>query len=91
MASMPQPELFSWEHVAALGDLKRLQLLLSVIPDEAVTQHLEALGSHGRNDYPVRAIWNSVLAGVHANDRNSNTNAVFPVRRVTSLIGSAVN
>jgi hypothetical protein len=58
------PWLFSWQDVEALGDLKRLQLVLSVMPDERLVRALEAVRGKGRDDYPVRAVWNSLLAGV---------------------------
>jgi hypothetical protein len=34
------------------------------MPDEALMRALEQHRGHGRNDYPVRAMWNSVLAGI---------------------------
>lgn len=65
MASIPQPSLFSWKEVQSLGDLDRLLLVLRTIPDEALVCRLEKLrGNKGRNDYPVRATWNSLLAGI---------------------------
>jgi hypothetical protein len=57
-------KLFSWEDVDALGDLERLELVLRYMPDEELMVHLEGLRYRGRDDYPVRAMWNSVLAGI---------------------------
>ena len=58
-------QFFSWDEVQPLGDLECLQLVLDTIPDESLMQILErARGRRGRNDYPVQAMWNSVLAGV---------------------------
>ena len=34
------------------------------MPDDELMEMLEAERSNGRDDYPVRALWNSVLAGV---------------------------
>ena len=59
-----QRNLFSWQDVDGLGDLKRLQLVLSVLPDEGLMRRLESERGKGRDDYPVRAVWNSLLAGV---------------------------
>lgn len=56
--------LFRWQEVEALGDLRRLELVLSVLPDEGLMKALEASRGRGRDDYPVRAIWNSLIAGV---------------------------
>ena len=64
MAIIPQRRLFSWKDVENLGDLERLQLVLDVIPDEGLMRLLETRRGRGRDDYPVRAVWNSVLAGV---------------------------
>jgi len=64
MASIPQKSLFSWKEVEALGDLERLRLVLRWLPDEQLMQVLEEERGKGRNDYPVRAVWNSLLAGV---------------------------
>jgi hypothetical protein len=39
-------------------------MVLRVIPDEALMRRLEEVRGKGRDDYPVRAEWNSLLAGV---------------------------
>jgi len=64
MAIIPQTKLFCWEDVENLGDLERLRLVLEAIPDEPLMRKLEAHRGRGRDDYPVRAMWNSLLAGV---------------------------
>ena len=64
MAIIPQMKFFSWDEVQPLGDLERLQLVLDTIPDEPLMRILERARGRGRNEYPVRAMWNSVLAGV---------------------------
>ena len=64
MAIVHQPDLFSWEHVDAASDLDRLRLLLEALPDEALMRVLEAERKGRRDDYPLRALWNSVLAGI---------------------------
>jgi hypothetical protein len=50
--------------VQAKSDLDRLQLVLDALPDEELMQKLERQRGRGRDDYPVRATWNSVLAGI---------------------------
>ena len=62
MATIPEPHLFCWDSVDQLGDLERLQLVLDELPDEPLMQLLEARRGHGRNDYPVRPMWNSLIA-----------------------------
>jgi hypothetical protein len=64
MAIIPQPHLFSWENVDAESDLRRLELVLQALPDEKLMQKLEFGRGGGRNDYPVRAVWNSLIAAV---------------------------
>lgn len=64
MAIIPQTRLFSWKEIDELGDLERLRLVLDYLPDEELMEHLEKVRYRGRDDYPVRAVWNSILAGV---------------------------
>ncbi len=64
MAIIPQPLLFSWKEIEGLGDLSRLRLLLENLPDEDLMQSLETARGKGRDDYPVRAMWNSLLSGI---------------------------
>ncbi len=60
-----QKRLFSWYEIGSLSDLKRLQLVLDNLPDERLMRQLERdRGPHGRDDYPVRAMWNSLIAQV---------------------------
>jgi len=55
--------MFSWENeIENLGDNERLVKVLENLPDEALMQQLEKERGHGRNDYPVRAMWNMLLA-----------------------------
>jgi len=64
MAIIAQHSLFSWKEIENLADLQRFSLLLTHLPDELLMRRLESQRGHGRNDYPVRAMWNSVLAGI---------------------------
>lgn len=64
MAIIPRRSLFSWKNVESKSDLDRLRLVLEVLPDEALMVRLETQRGRGRDDYPVRAIWNSLLAGI---------------------------
>ena len=64
MAIIHQKQLFSWKEIENLGDLQRFSLLVKYLPDENLMSNLESLRSKGRDDYPVRAIWNSILAGI---------------------------
>ncbi len=64
MAILPQPLLFEWKEIEEIGDLSRLRLLLENLPDEKLMRHLESERGNGRDDYPIRAMWNSLLAGI---------------------------
>jgi hypothetical protein len=64
MAAIEQQNLFTWEDVEARSDLDRFTLVRDHLPDERIVQYLEAMRGKGRDDYPVRAMWNAVLAGV---------------------------
>lgn len=64
MALHTQASLFSWQDVEARSDLDRLRLVLHALPDEALVGKLERRRGHGRDDYPVRACWNALIAGV---------------------------
>jgi len=56
--------LFSWQELYGSSDLERLALVLETLDDEALMRVLEKERKRGRDDYPVRAVWNSILAGV---------------------------
>jgi hypothetical protein len=59
-----EPSLFSWQEVEARSDLQRFYLVRDHLPDARLVQYLEVMRGRGRDDYPVRAMWNAVLAGV---------------------------
>jgi hypothetical protein len=64
MAIIPQQTLFVWSEIEELGDLERLKLVIEHMPDESLMRKLEDERKNGRDDYPVRAVWNTILAGV---------------------------
>lgn len=64
MAILPQRKLFGWKEIENIGDLARLKLVLEHLPDERLMRRMEEIRANGRDDYPVRAVWNSILAGV---------------------------
>ena len=64
MATISQKQIFGWEDVEILGDLERLELLLENMPDDKLMEALEAERGKGRNEYPIRPVWNSILAGI---------------------------
>lgn len=64
MATIAQQSLFSWQEIDTCSDLDRLRLVLSALPDEDLMSMLEKHRGKGRDDYPVRVMWNTLLAGV---------------------------
>ena len=62
MAIIPEINLFDYLEINELGDLERLKLALEGIDDEDLMRRLEARRGHGRNDYPVRVMWNLFIA-----------------------------
>ena len=64
MAIIPQQTFFVWTDIEELGDLERLQLVLEYMPDEKLMNTLELERGKGRDEFPIRAMWNSILAGV---------------------------
>ena len=64
MAKLIRPYLFTWREVEARSDLERLMLVLEHVPDEGLMSELEGQRKWGRDDYPIRPVWNSVLAGI---------------------------
>ena len=59
-----QSQLFDWDELENLGDLERLKLVMEYLPDEKFMRHLEKERGDGRDDYPIRGMWNSLLAGI---------------------------
>lgn len=64
MAIIPQIQLFNWNDVESKSDFRRLRYVLDFLPDEKLMRMLEGIRGKGRDDYPVRATWNAILAGV---------------------------
>jgi len=64
MAIIPQWSFFSWKALEPPGDLERLWLVLNFLPIEALMRVLEHERGKGRDDYPIRAVANSLLAGI---------------------------
>jgi hypothetical protein len=64
MAIVPQKTFFQYMQIEELGDLSRLVPAIENIPDKNLMEILEGERGHGRDDYPVRPMWNSILAGV---------------------------
>jgi hypothetical protein len=64
VATIAQRSLFSWQQIDTDSDLNRLGLVLSALPDEPLVRLLEQRRGRGRDDYPVRPMWNALIAGI---------------------------
>jgi hypothetical protein len=64
MAMIAQKRLFDWQEIETSSDLDRLRMVLEAIADEPLMRGLEQERKKRRDDYPIRALWNSVLAGI---------------------------
>jgi len=64
MAIIAQQNLFSWKDIELTSDLNKLKLVLEFLPDEELMVFLEEKRANGRNDYTIRSIWNTILAGI---------------------------
>jgi hypothetical protein len=64
LAKILQQKIFSWKDVESIGELERLKLVIEVMPDNELMKELEAERKGRRDDYPIRAVWNSILAGI---------------------------
>jgi hypothetical protein len=62
MAIIAQGILFDYREIEKKGDLERLELALAGIDDENLMQKLEIRRGNGRDDYPVRVMWNLLIA-----------------------------
>ena len=63
MAKIINQFLFSWQDAEAKSDLDRLRPVLEHLPDEGLMQKLEKHRGSGGNEYPIRPVWNTILAG----------------------------
>jgi hypothetical protein len=57
-----QTTLFDYTEIEILGDLERLRLALDGMDDEPLMLKLEKRRGKGRNDYPLRVMWNLTVA-----------------------------
>lgn len=62
MKIISQISLFDDTQNENLGDLERLQRIIEYMPDEKLIRKLEEIRGKGRDDWPVAAMWHSLLA-----------------------------
>lgn len=62
MKIITQISLFDDTQNENLGDLERLKNVLDTIPDQKLIDKLKSIRGQGRNEWPVEAMWNSLIA-----------------------------
>ena len=62
MNNISQISIFDYTEIENLGDLEKLKLFLENVEDDELCEILEKERKNGRNDYPVRAMLNSIYA-----------------------------
>ena len=62
LMSISQITFADYGEIEILGDLERLLLAQLGMCDEALMLRLEKRRGNGRDDYPVRVMWNLVIA-----------------------------
>ena len=60
----PDRGLFWWSDVERRPELERLEMVLKALPDEELLAALEQRRGRGRDDYPIRAMWRALVAGI---------------------------
>jgi hypothetical protein len=53
--------LFAWDYLEDSPSLQTLRVFLSLVPDGALLDSLERARGRGRNDYPVKVLWQTLL------------------------------
>ena len=61
MKTISQISFFDYTEIEILGDLERCKLLIDNVPDKKIISKLYEIRGKGRNDYPIEAVWNSIL------------------------------
>ncbi len=62
MNNISQISIFDYTEIENLGDLEKLKLFLENVNDDKLCKTLEEERKNGRNDYPIRAVLNSLYA-----------------------------
>ena len=57
-----QTSVFDYTEIEKLGDLERLNIAMEGIDDEKLMKKLESRRKNGRDDYPIRVMWNLLIA-----------------------------
>jgi len=61
MARILQQDLFGWKSVKLMPALERFTMVRDTLDDECLVSELERQRGKGRDDYPVRPMWNAVV------------------------------
>jgi hypothetical protein len=56
--------LFAWDELEDSPTLKTIQQLFDILPDERLTESLQAARGKGRGDFPVRVLWGVLVLSI---------------------------
>src|SRR5260221_10112005 len=56
--------LFAWDALEDSPCLQSLRVLLEAVPDQALLESLDNARGKGRDDYPVRVLWGTLLLAI---------------------------
>ena len=61
MKIITQKTIFDYSEIEVLGDLERCKYIIENVPDKEIIDKLIEIRGKGRNEYPVVAMWNSII------------------------------
>ena len=64
MAIIYQKSLFSWGKIYSFKSLENFKAIIENLPDKKLIKALVVKRKNGRNSYPIKAVWNSIIAGI---------------------------
>lgn len=64
MPPIMQPSLFSWQEVESSPDILRFEVALRILRAAELIEELERRRKGKRDDYPIRVLWNSLVAAM---------------------------
>lgn len=64
MTTISQLSLFPWNKIEASPGILSFAALLDTLPDDYIVTALVKQRRGKRNDYPIEAVWNSLIAGI---------------------------
>lgn len=61
MKIITQKTIFDYSEIEVLGNLERCKYIIENVPDNKIIDKLIEIRGKGRNEYPIVAMWNSII------------------------------